>query len=199
MPNTCDSLQKSVDWCEGTPVLPGIRKRLYYINKKLIVAWPTLTKNSIGQVTTAKYTGNFTLAENAVWSYIDILPDKSPVTSDPQGEYPSMTQLNKLTAVHPGTEEDATVLAAVMNNSNNVFIVQTANGKYRVVGSEMYDIKATVGQELGQGATGTAGTTINVEATDVVPAPFYEGEIETADGTINEAPANGGNGGNGGN
>ena len=190
--NTCDSLQKSVAWCEGTPVLPGIRKRLYYINKKLVLAWPTLTKNSIGQVTTAKYTGNFTLAENATWSYIDILPDKSPVTSEAQGEYPSQTQLNKLTAVHPGTEEDATVLAAVMNNSNNVFIVQTANGKYRVVGSEMYDIKATVGQELGQGATGTAGTTINVEATDVVPAPFYEGEIVTADGTINEAPVGGG-------
>lgn len=191
MPNTCDSLQKSVEWCEGTPVLPGIRKRLYYINKKLIALWPTLTKNTIGQVTTAKYTGDFTLAENATWSYIDILPDKSPVTSEPQGEYPSQTQLNKLTAVHPGTEEDATVLAAVMNNSNNVFIVQTANGKFRVVGSEMYDIKATVGQELGQGATGTAGTTINVEATDVVPAPFYEGEIVTAEGTVNEAPSPG--------
>ena len=97
MPNTCDSLQKSVDWCEGTPVLPGIRKRLYYINKKLIVQWPTLTKNSIGQATNATYTGNFTLAEGAVWQFIDILPDKSTHTSEPQGEYPSMTQLNKLT------------------------------------------------------------------------------------------------------
>lgn len=193
MPNTCDSLQKSVDWCEGTPVLPGIRKRLYYINKKLIVAWPTLTKNTIGQVTSAKYTGNFTLAESAVWSFVDILPDKSQVTSEPQGEYPSQTQLNKLTAVHPGTGEDATVLAAVMNNSNNVFIIHTADGKYRVVGSEMYDIKCTLNQDLGQGATGTASTTINVEATDVVPAPFYEGEIETADGTINEVVNNGNN------
>lgn len=193
MPNTCDSLQKSVDWCEGTPVLPGIRKRLYYINKKLIVAWPTLTKNTIGQVTSAKYTGNFTLAESAVWSFVDILPDKSQVTSEPQGEYPSQTQLNKLTAVHPGTGEDASVLAAVMNNSNNVFIIHTADGKYRVVGSEMYDIKCTLNQDLGQGATGTASTTINVEATDVVPAPFYEGEIETADGTINEVVNNGNN------
>lgn len=189
MSNTCDSLQKSVDWCEGTPVLPGIRKRLYYINKKLIVAWPTLTKNSIGQVTSAKYTGNFTLAENAVWSYIDILPDKSTHTSEPQGEYPSMTQLNKLQVVHPGTGEDAALLASVMNNANNVFICETADGKYRVTGSEMYDVKCTVNQDLGQGATGTASTTINVEATDVIPAPFYEGEIETEDGTINEAPA----------
>lgn len=190
--NTCDSLQKSVAWCEGTPVLPGIRKRLYYINKKLILAWPTLTKNTIGQVTTAKYTGSFTLAENAVWSYIDILPDKSSHTSEPQGEYPSMTQLNKLQVVHPGTGEDATVLASVMNNANNVFIDETADGKYRVTGSEMYDIKCTVNQDLGQGPTGTASTTINVEATDVIPAPFYEGEIVTADGTINETPVGGG-------
>lgn len=197
MPNTCDSLQKSVDWCEGTPVLPGIRKRLYYINKKLIVQWPTLTKNSIGQATNATYTGNFTLAEGAVWQFIDILPDKSTHTSEPQGEYPSMTQLNKLTVVHPGTGEDATVLASAMNNSNNVFICETADGKFRVTGSEMYDIKCTVNQDLGQGATGTASTTINVEATDIIPAPFYTGEIETAEGTINEAPANGGNGGNG--
>ena len=186
MPNTCDSFQKSLAWCEGTPVLPSIRKRLYYINKKLIVAWPTLTKNTMGQVTSAKYTGNFTLAEGAKWQYIDILPDKSTHTSEPQGEYPSQTQLNKLQVVHPGTGEDATVIASAMNNANNVFICETADGKYRVTGSEMYDIKCTVNQDLGQGPTGTASTTINVEATDVIPAPFYEGEIETADGTINE-------------
>lgn len=184
--NTCDSLQKSVDWCEGTPVLPGIRKRLYYINKKLIVSWPTLTKNTIGQVTSAKYTGSFVLKEGAKWSYIDIIPSKSTHTSDPQGEYPSQTQLNKLTVVHPGTGEDASILASVFNNGNTIFIDETADGKFRVTGSEMYDSVATVSQDLGQGPTGTAGTTINVEATDYIPAPFYEGEIVTEEGTINE-------------
>ena len=177
---------KSVGWCEGTPVLPGIKKRLFYINKKFILAWPTLTKNSIGQVTDATYKGNFTLADGAKWQYIDIIADKSTHTSEPQGEYPSMTQLNKLNAVHPGTSEDATLLASVMNNSNNVFIDETADGKYRVTGSEMYDIKCTVNQDLGQGTTGAASTTINVEATDIIPAPFYVGEIVTEDGTINE-------------
>lgn len=182
----CDSIMKSVGWCEGTPVLPGIRKRLFYINKKFILAWPTLTKNTIGQVTDPTYKGNFTLAEGAKWQYVDIIADKSAHTSEPQGEYPSMTQLNKLTAVHPGTGEDASLLASVMNNSNNVFICETADGKYRVTGCEMYDIKCTVNQDLGQGATGTASTTINVEATDIIPAPFYTGEIVTEDGTINE-------------
>ena len=57
-------------------------------------------------------------------------------------------------------------------------------GKYRVIGSDMWNTKTTVAQDLGQGATGTTSTTINAEATDVVPAPFYEGDIETEDGTI---------------
>ena len=42
----------------------------------------------------------------------------------------------------------------------------------------------TVAQDLGQGATGTTGTTINVEASDECPAPFYEGIITTEDGDI---------------
>lgn len=187
MANTCDSLQKSVAWCEGTPVLPGIRKRLYYIPKSQIATWPTLAKSTKGQVTTAVYTGSFALAADAKWSYIDILPEKSTHTSDPQGEVPSQTQLNKLTVVCPGTGEDETVLASVFNNTDMVFIDQSADGKYRVTGSEMFPTTTTVAQDLGQGTTGTASTTITVEATDVVPAPFYTGEIVAEDGTINPA------------
>ena len=57
-------------------------------------------------------------------------------------------------------------------------------GKYRVVGSEKWQTKTTVTQDLGQGATGTASTTINVEATDECPAPFYTGQIVTEEGNI---------------
>lgn len=102
---------------------------------------------------------------------------------------PSQTQLNKLTAVHPAVGEEATAAAAYINNTDNVFLVEDMKGKYRVIGSDMWNTKATVAQDLGQGATGTTSTTINAEATDVVPAPFYEGEIVTDEGTINEAAA----------
>ena len=29
-------MQKSLSWCQGTPELPGIKRRLYYIAKSLI-------------------------------------------------------------------------------------------------------------------------------------------------------------------
>ena len=184
MATNCTSIIKSLAWCQGTPELPGIRRRIYYIGKDQIVKWPTLNHDTRGRLVTAAYAGNFVLAADATWKYIDILPDKSQLTSEAQGEYPSQTQLNKLTAVHPGVGLDASALAAYVNNNDCVFLVETVRGKYRVVGSEAWQVKSTVAQDLGQGPTGTTSTTLSVEATDECPAPFYFGKIETEDGII---------------
>lgn len=184
MATNCTSILKSLAWCQGTPELPGIRRRIYYIGKDQIVKWPTLNHDTRGRLVTAAYTGNFVLAADATWKYIDILPDKSQLTSEAQGEYPSMTQLNKLTAVHPGVGLEASALAAYVNNNDCVFLVETVRGKFRVVGSEAWQVKSTVAQDLGQGPTGTTSTTLSVEATDECPAPFYFGKIETEDGII---------------
>lgn len=190
----CSPLEGSLAWCEGKPVLPGVRRRIYYTHKSNITKWPTLPKDSFGRPTQPTYQGDFELASDKVWQVIDLLVDKSGLTSEAQGEAPSQTQLNKLEAVHPGTEEEATMLSAYVNNSDVVYLVQTTGGKYRVLGNEMYQSKSTVAQDLGQGATGTAQTTLSVEVTDVIAAPFYEGEIVTADGTINPSGSGSGAG-----
>ena len=184
MATNCTSILKSLAWCQGTPELPGIKRRIYYIGKDQIVKWPTLAHDNRGRLTAAAYAGNFVLAADANWKYIDILPDKSQLTSEAQGEYPSQTQLNKLTAVHPGVGVAASALGAYVNNNDCVFLVETVRGKYHVVGSEAWQVKSTVAQDLGQGSTGTTSTTLSVEATDECPAPFYYGKIETEDGII---------------
>ncbi len=184
----CTSIQKSLSWCQGTPEYPGIKRRIYYLAKSAIVKWPTLPTDELGRPTAAAYEGNFTLLADHKWHFIDVLPDKCQVTSEAQGELPSQTQLNKLTAVHPGVGEEASAAAAYINNTDNVFLVEDMKGKYRVIGSERWDTKSTVAQDLGQGATGTASTTITAEASDVVPAPFYTGTIELEDGSIINEP-----------
>ena len=196
MANICSTIQQSLAWCQGTPELPGIKRRIYYISKDQIVAWPELTYDSLGRLTSAAYTGSFVLAADATWKFIDILTDKSQLTSEAQGEFPSQTQLNKLVAVHPSVGLDASALSAYVNNNDCVYLVETVRGQFRVVGSEKWQVKSTVAQDLGQGATGTTSTTLNVEATDECPAPFYFGEIVTEDGIINED--SGGGGGHGG-
>lgn len=181
---SCSALQKSLGWCQGTPELPGVKRRIYYLAKSEILSFPTLPRDAYGRATSAVYQGDFTLKADAKWKYIDILPDKSQLTSEAQGEVPSQTQLNKLVAVHPATGAEASAAAAYINNTDSVFVVQDMKGNYRVVGSDMWNTKATVAQDLGQGATGTTATTISVEASDEVPAPFYVGSLDTEEGEI---------------
>ena len=103
MATNCLNIQKSLEWCQGTPELPGIMRRLYYLAKSEIVQWPSLERDTNGiRAISAKYLGSFGLKAETKWKHIDILPDKSQLTSEAQGELPSQTQLNKLTAVHPG-------------------------------------------------------------------------------------------------
>ena len=184
MAKTCTSIQKSLGWCQGTPELPGVKRRIYFIAKSFIVGFPQLPRDELGRSTSAVLVGDFVLMADATWKYIDILSDKSQLTSEAQGELPSQTQLNKLVAVHPGVGAEASAAAAYINNTDNVFVVEDMKGNYRVLGNDKWTTKATVAQDLGQGATGTTSTTINVEATDEVPAPFYVGKLDTEDGEI---------------
>lgn len=182
----CTPLMGSLGWCEGRPVLPGIRRRLYYTAKSNVTNWPKLQTDEFGRATSATLQGDFELAAEKVFHHIDVLVNDSGLTSEAQGEKPSQTQLNKLVAVHPAVDEAATMAAAYLNNNDVVAIVQDMDGKYRVIGNEKWQGNATVAQDNGQGATGKATTTINIEHTDVIPAPFYTGSIPTEDGTINE-------------
>ena len=179
----CPNLQKSLDWCEGTPQYPGIRRRVYFCNKSLIVAWPELERDDFGRVVSSLLRGNFELAEDAFWQYLDINIDKSIVTSEPQGETPSQTQLNKATFVHNGINKQATAVAALFSNSDNVFVYEDVQGHFRVIGNNKWRTKTSSNQDQGQG-TSPANTVINVEATDIIAPPFYNGYLETEEGFV---------------
>ncbi len=51
MATVCSTIQQSLAWCQGTPELPGIKRRIYYISKDQIVSWPTLTYDALGRLT----------------------------------------------------------------------------------------------------------------------------------------------------
>jgi hypothetical protein len=180
------SLYSSLAWCEGQTVLPGIKAAVYFIPKRDIVTWPTLPAlgDAENMAALATYSGNFVLASDKKWLTIQSLSTKSSVTTETQGEYPSVTALNKITLKHPGTDEEAAGFCRQAMADDLVFLVQQRNGKFRVIGSEQFESTTKPSQALGEGNTGEAGTTLEVEATDVCPAPFYPGNIETASGTI---------------
>lgn len=188
----CDSadLYNSLDWCKGTTVLPGIRPRVFFTKKSNIVKWPLLpeevaTGKTMGVLAT--YVGNFELAADKKWLALDILTAESPVTSESQGDMPARSFLNKVTLKHAGVEEEATGFARQANADDLVYLVQQRNGKFRVVGNEMFETDTKPSQELGASHTDKAGTSLAVEVTDICPAPFYPGKIETEDGDISGA------------
>lgn len=183
--STADMYQ-SLNWCEGKTVLPGIRPKVYFTKKANILTWPKLPElekaASMGALAT--YVGNFVLAADKKWLTLNSLEAKSNVTSETQGEKPGRTTLNKCTIKHPGVEEDAAGFCRQAIADNLIYLIQQRNGKFRVMGCEEFETDTKPSLALGEGITGEAGTTLEVEATDVCPAPFYPGKIETEDGDI---------------
>ena len=53
----------------------------------------------------ATYEGDFVLAADKKWQYLEVLTTKSNITSDSQGEKPSKTILNKDTLLYASTDE----------------------------------------------------------------------------------------------
>ncbi len=187
MSKTCSGIQKSLGWCEGKTQTPGMRRRIYYLADSSIVKYPQYPRDTEGRVTGADLVGSFELAADEKWRYIDILPEKSKLSADSQGEYPSVSQLVKLVAVHPGVGAEATASSAYINNTNCHFLVPTMAGEYRWVGSEDLISKCTVAQDCGDSPTSAVSTTINAEVTMPTAAPFYHGKIVTEDGEIDLA------------
>lgn len=185
--NNCQSIVKSMGWCQGKTVKPGIRRRMFLIAADQILKWPTIERDTLGRVTSSVMQGSFTLVEGAKWAKIEHLPAKAEFKSETQGEYPSQTFKVSGKFVHPGVGEEAADATASLLNTNAVGLVEDMDGRFRVIGSEDYDSVITSQRDNGQGPTGTAGTTVNMEASMEADAFFYEGEIVTEDGTINEA------------
>lgn len=191
---TSQSLYEGLEWCQGSPVLPGIRGSVYYIPKKDIVGWPTLPvatgEASQHMANLATYDGNFTLAADAKWRKLDVVDKLSSISSEAQGDQPCITSLNKATFLHPGTKEQVTGFCRQANCDDLVYIVFEKDGKARVIGNDMYQTTTKASQASGSQPTDQAGTTIEVEVTDVCPAPFYPGVIETEDGDISGEDGN---------
>lgn len=180
----CKGIQKTIDWCEGTPEIGGVSREVYYACISDIVDEAKIPVDKKGRPTSATLQGEYKFAADCVAQRIDILPEKSKFSSDPQGEYPSQSQLDKLNLYHPSIGPVATAACCYINNAPCIFWFKDSQGRWRVVGSKRFPIKNTVTQDGGEGPTGSPSTVINVESTNIVSAPYYTGKLLTVDGEI---------------
>lgn len=183
--DACSILQQSLDWCEGTPEPAGIRRVAYYTAFSNLVKYPKVPVDDKGRPVSSILKGAFVMRGDAVFHKIVFLPEKSSFTSEAQGEYPSQSQLDKLTLLHPGVGPEAVNAMASINNTKNVFLFQDKKGRWRMVGTPDFDdMKNSVAQDLGQGSAGSTSTTISVEAPNIISAPYFSGTIMTDEGEV---------------
>lgn len=187
MAKTCSNtaLYDSLKYCKGKTILPGIKQHGYFIPKDDIVKWPTLAtaaKNAVTELSV--YDGSFTLLADKKWYRIDFTQNKGSISWEAQGDLPSRTFLNKATLNHPEIDEEAAAISREMLADDLVYVIPQRDGKWRVLGNEAFPTDTKPQGTTGEGTSGDVGTTLEIEVTDVCPAPFYVGTLETVDGTV---------------
>ena len=176
----------NLDFKIGSINPSGIGVTIYRIAKELITAWPTIAHDMSGDgdvTTLAAYTGDFVLAENAVWDKIYSTQGKGSASYETTGEVDSKMFLNKASLSYPKLTDESKAFAKVAVNGDFVYVIKH-DGKYVVIGNKEYRVTTTPSGNTGAEAGSAKGMTIELEAPDVTPLPTYAGELVLANGKL---------------
>ncbi len=181
-------LYANAEFCPGDAALPGVRPHFYTIKKADILTFPKPKGTAAATMDeVCVLDSSFVLAENKTWKRHDLIDGESEPSCESQGAEGSKSFLNRVNLVLPGTQKKASGLIALLNNDDVVVAYPQRDGKIRIIGNEMFKVTFELGQNGGRAVTDSPQTTINVSVTDVTPAPFYEGNLVTAEGNISGA------------
>lgn len=178
---TTKSLYESVEACPGEKMLPGIRRRLYYIPKADIVKYPELpdvsTENA-SMADLARTKGDFELADGKYFSFIDLKDEASNVTFESVGEDGSKLFNNQANAIVSGMKETVKGFSRQANNDDLVYLYQNRDGSFCILGNEMFKTHTSPSGDTGSEATGAITTTFAIQVYDDCPVPTYTGKIK---------------------
>ena len=179
---TTSSLYKSIEACPGKKNLPGIRRRLYFKNKAAIVAFPKLpeigSKEASDMAKLAQLQGDFELASDEYWNYIDLKDEASNVTYETVGEDGSKLVNNQANAIVSGQDDEVKGFARQALNDDIVYVYQDRAGKFCVLGNEMFKCHTSPSGDTAAEATGAATSTFAIQCYDECPVPTYLGKLQ---------------------
>ena len=188
MESNCNtaSVYDSIESCPGQRSLPGIRRRLYYINKADIAAFPTLPAPSAENITMpglAAYTGDFTLQSDKYFQFIDLKDEASNVTFETVGEDGSKLVNNQANAIVTGMGDEVKGFCRQALNDDLIYVYQNRDGKFCVIGNEAFTCHTTPTGDTGTEPTGAITTTLAIQCYDEAPVPTFKGKLYTAEKT----------------
>lgn len=176
------SLYKSVEACPGKKNLPGIRRRLYYVHKVGIVTFPKLPNASDEGITDmaklAQLKGDFVLAADTFFQFIDLKDDASNVTYETVGEDGSKLFNNQANAIVAGQDDEVKGFARQALNDDIVYVYQDRAGKFCVLGNDMFKCHTSPSGDTAAEATGAVTSTFAIQVYDECPVPTYTGKLQ---------------------
>ena len=177
----------SLTACPGKKSLAGIRRRLYYIEKSSVVAFPTLPAitgaNSQVMADLAKLSGEFTLAADKFFKHIDLKDEASNVTFEAVGENGSKLFNNQANAIVTGMDDEVKGFCRQALNDDLLYVYQNRDGKFCVIGNEAFTCHTTPTGDTGTEPTGAITTTLAIQCYDEAPVPTFGGKLYIASGT----------------
>lgn len=186
----CDisKVYESVEVCPGKRVLPGIRRRMYFIPNAFIKTWPKLP--AIGDESPAgsmaslsQYKGDFVLDADKFFHFLDLKDEASNVTFETIGENGSKLVKNVANAVLSGIDDELKGFARQALNEDMVYVYQQRDGKFCVIGNEAFMSHTSPAGDTGQEATSAITTTFAIECSDECPVPTYVGKLYLSENT----------------
>lgn len=176
------SLYKSVEACPGKKNLPGIRRRLYYVHKVGIVTFPKLPNAGDEGITDmaklAQLQGDFVLAADTFFQFIDLKDDASNVTYETVGEDGSKLFNNQANAIVAGQDDEVKGFARQALNDDIVYVYQDRAGKFCVLGNDMFKCHTSPSGDTAAEATGAVTSTFAIQVYDECPVPTYTGKLQ---------------------
>lgn len=187
--NSCseeNNLYADIEYCRGKASKPGLKNHVLGIRKSDITTFPKPQKDSAEAIDGyAVITESFVLASEAGFFKTELVPKKSSLQCQSQGNWPSKSFTNTANTVMAGSAEEASGYASALINDDVIFLVPTPEGPYRLIGSPDDVVDVQVDQNTGAttGDDNQTGINLVLEGQDTV-APFYYGDIKLLAGTI---------------
>ena len=179
---TSKSLYQSIEACPGKKNLPGIRRRMFFKEKSKIATFPKIPEVDDENVTDmaelSRLKGDFVLAADEYWQFIDLKDEASNVTFETVGEDGSKLFNNQANAIVTGMEDEVKGLARQAVNDDIVYIFQDRAGKFCVLGNEMFKCHTSPSGDTAAEATGACSSTLAIQCYDDCPVPTYTGKLQ---------------------
>ena len=177
----------SITACPGKKAIAGVRRRLYYIEKASVAAFPSLPAitGASGQKMEdlAVLSGEFTLAADKYFKHIDLKDEASNVTFEAVGENGSQLFNNQANAIVTGIGDEVKGFSRQALNDDLIFIYQNRDGSFCMIGNEAFTCHTTPSGDTGSEATGAITTTLAIQCYDEAPVPTFKGKLYIAEGT----------------